>query len=345
MTNFMDTVPKDLFITEKNTCAFRYKWIIKDFSFYSNEVLKSSTFSSGLLNYEDKWCLEINPMNGNYISVSLKLDSVKEGTTLRGTVSVSILHVSEERSKHYTRRYSTPPFSTQNNAVNWTDFIGRSTLLDPSQGYLLNDNLTILCEMKILVDNSILNSTKKAVKIENCQLKDNFKQLLESEMSADVIIKIGDTSFKAIKGILAARSPVFSGMFSHGELKENKKNEVIIEDIDVCVFHELLHFIYTDQTPNIETFAEDLLVAADKYQLNRLKNLCEDELIKKITVEYAAELLVYADRYNAVQLKMEISEFIQNKLRDVVHTKGYKTYKKTHGELFVEVLEAIAEKN
>jgi speckle-type POZ protein len=53
-----------------------------------------------------------------------------------------------------------------------------------------------------------------------------------------------------------------------------------IDGMDAAVFRNLLHFIYTDTLP--ETAQEDLamtqhlLVAADRYDVQRLKLICED---------------------------------------------------------------------
>lgn len=41
--------------------------------------------------------------------------------------------------------------------------------------------------------------------------------------------------------------------------------------MDAEVIKEMLGFIYTDTAPNIDRMAYDLLEAADKYQLDRLK--------------------------------------------------------------------------
>ena len=44
----------------------------------------------------------------------------------------------------------------------------------------------------------------------------------------------------------------------------------------VQVVRDMLVFIYTGGTPNIARNAGELLAAADKYQLEQLKGLCED---------------------------------------------------------------------
>lgn len=52
-------------------------------------------------------------------------------------------------------------------------------------------------------------------------------------------------------------------MFEH-EMEERKQNRVAITDVDHDVLREMLRYIYTGKSQNIEKMADDLLAAADK---------------------------------------------------------------------------------
>jgi len=52
-------------------------------------------------------------------------------------------------------------------------------------------------------------------------------------------------------------------MFEH-EMEESKLNRVAISDISPDVFKEMLNFLYTGKSPNLNEMAADLLAAADK---------------------------------------------------------------------------------
>lgn len=52
-------------------------------------------------------------------------------------------------------------------------------------------------------------------------------------------------------------------MFQHN-LEESKQNRVEITDMDQEVLGEMLKFIYTGKSTNLEKMADDLLAAADK---------------------------------------------------------------------------------
>lgn len=69
--------------------------------------------------------------------------------------------------------------------------------------------------------------------------------------------------------MFAARSVVFRAMFQH-EMEERKMNRVEITDISADVFREMLSFLYTGSTPNLDQMAAELLAAADKVKKGRL---------------------------------------------------------------------------
>ncbi len=88
---------------------------------------------------------------------------------------------------------------------------------------------------------------------------------------------------------------------------------------------DMLRFIYTGKAPNLETMAADLLAAADKYALDRLKVMCEEALCNSLTVENVSEVLILADLHSAEQLKAQAIDFINtHHVTDVMETAGWK---------------------
>ena len=93
-------------------------------------------------------------------------------------------------------------------------------------------------------------------------------------------------------------------------MEERKHNRVEISDVDHEVFREMLRFIYTGKAANLERMADDLLAAADKYALERLKVMCEEALCTNLSTENSAEVLILADLHSADQLKAQAIDFI-----------------------------------
>ena len=145
----------------------------------------------------------------------------------------------------------------------------------------------------------------------------------------------------AHKAILATRSPVFAKMFEH-DLQESTTNSVTVSDIEPEVFKELLTYVYTDRAPNIKKFARSLLYAAEKYQLVRLKALCEQNLSYGLQLSNAAETLVTAKTYGAEQLKANALKYIIKHRNEVRETKDWE---KVHErcDLLEELLDTALE--
>ena len=55
-------------------------------------------------------------------------------------------------------------------------------------------------------------------------------------------------------------------MFEH-EMEERKQNRVAITDVEHEVLREMLRYIYTGKSQNLEKMADDLLAAADKVRM------------------------------------------------------------------------------
>lgn len=74
---------------------------------------------------------------------------------------------------------------------------------------------------------------------------------------------------------------------------------------------------YSGQTSKLSEMPEELLEAANKYKLDRLKMLCEQELSKSINTENACKFFVLAARYNTINLKANIINFVKKNAKKV----------------------------
>ncbi|XP_071679841.1 BTB/POZ and MATH domain-containing protein 4-like [Lolium perenne] len=90
--------------------------------------------------------------------------------------------------------------------------------------------------------------------------------------------------------------------------------ELRIDDMDADEFKALLQFIYTDSTTLLDapTTAEKLLVAADKYELEKLKLMCEEELCRHIGMSSVASCLALAERHRCPVLREACMRFLSS---------------------------------
>ena len=96
--------------------------------------------------------------------------------------------------------------------------------------------------------------------------------------------------------MLSARSPVFRAMFQ-ADMTEKKSRKVDVKDLHPDVVAEMLTFIYTGNTPNLNRLAGELLAAAEQYQLELLKNICEERLCNSLEIGNSVSHLVLGDMY------------------------------------------------
>ncbi|CAM0902624.1 unnamed protein product [Alopecurus aequalis] len=163
-------------------------------------------------------------------------------------------------------------------------------------------------------------------------LQEHLVQMLKDGIGADVTFNVCGQLFDAHRCLLAARSPVFKAEL-FGPTKEKTTQHIQIDDIEPPIFKELLHFVYTDSMLDDEHCKEGrtaklqhLLVAADRYGLDKLRVLCERKLSESMDVETAATTLVLAEQHHCKDLKEACVEFMapRNVLQAVMATDGFK---------------------
>ena len=108
----------------------------------------------------------------------------------------------------------------------------------------------------------------------------------------------------------------------------------------LCSFQALLQFMYKDSLPEdvepvtahtfdllklpdiYETLIVKLLAAADRYNLNRLRLLCESHICKGVSVKSVAKILALADRYKATELKDVCLKFTAENLAGMLSSSS-----------------------
>uniref|UniRef100_A0A915ARD4 Speckle-type POZ protein n=3 Tax=Ascarididae TaxID=6250 RepID=A0A915ARD4_PARUN len=222
-------------------------------------------------------------------------------------------------------------------------FIRRDFLLDEANGLLPEDRLSIFCEVSVVAEtvNVTGQSNLMQFRVPPCRLPDDMANLFEKHNFSDCLLVTGTKEFHVHKAILATRSPVFAACFEH-KMSEAQSDRVIIDDVEPEVMKEMLRFMYTDQAPNLDRMADTLLAAADKYQLDRLKVMCEQALCLNLTNDNACETLILADLHSAEQLKQQAIDYINVHANEIMESDGWSCLVKDHPPLLAEVFRALA---
>lgn len=133
------------------------------------------------------------------------------------------------------------------------------------------------------------------------QFFSDYQNLFESEVLCDLKLKMNDNEVLNVhKAVLAARSPVFLKMLTI-DMQEAKSSCVDIPDFDSVTMEELLRFLYCNKVEDLATIAPDLIYAADKYQIAKLKEMCLEQIISGLTVDNVLDALVISEQVSGVQ--------------------------------------------
>jgi speckle-type POZ protein len=279
------------------------------------------------------WCLKYyanghSVETANYISMHLICTSIAEDA-VHGKVKLSLPGHAGERvplCSHYDGQCTFTKFkNVVSIGVSFGRFVERAEL--ERSRYLKDDCFTVWCDLTVFVKEV---HAQPLVKVPPPVLQQHLCQLLSSPEASDVSSKVGHETFAAHRCVLAARSSVFKAEL-FGPMREHKASCIRIDDMEAGVFRALLHFIYTDELPmtteeDVATMAQHLLVAADRYDMERLKLVCEDKLCRHLDVGTAATTLALAEQHQCPRLKEAIFAFLCSStanLRAVVASDGY----------------------
>nr|XP_040258166.1 BTB/POZ and MATH domain-containing protein 2-like [Aegilops tauschii subsp. strangulata] len=200
-------------------------------------------------------------------------------------------------------------------------FVKRKALEKSS--HLKDDSFTIRCDIIVLNEFRAKEGLPPgpalgSIPVPPSDLGQQLGDLLAADKGADVVFEVGGETFPAHRCLLAARSPVFSAELFGSMRESTGAGAVRVSDMEAGVFRALLRFVYTDswppETAEGEEFAmaQHLLVAADKYRMERLKLICEDKLCKNIAAGTAASILALAEVHHCHELKGACFHFLNS---------------------------------
>ncbi|XP_057367797.1 speckle-type POZ protein-like [Daphnia carinata] len=139
--------------------------------------------------------------------------------------------------------------------------------------------------------------------------------------------------------ILSISSPVFKHMFTNDRMTR----QVDIADIQEDIFKDLLHYIYTGHTgtPLTETKAQSLYLAAEKYDIEGLREECVDVLLFDIQLNNAIDLMIWAEAHSIDSLREAAIKFVAEHFHTIRETTKWEYLAGIHPDLSVRVTRTI----
>lgn len=309
----------------------------------TGERVKSHPFIIGGHRWRiDYYPSGVRPEVADYVSLSLILEE-DVPAVVKAQYDICLVTKEEEAEQAASMASASVDEFAARKGWEYSKFVRRVEL--ESSKYLRNDSFTVRCDIVVVHGYRAAGGVAAFVSVPPCDLRENLGRLLESEMGADVVFEVGSETVAAHRCMLAACSPVFAAEL-FGPMKEgNAASGVVrVEDMDAEVFKALLRFTYTGLLP--ETFKEDvvvcqhLLVAADRYNMGRLKLICEQKLCEYIDIGTAATILTLAEQHRCEGLKKACFDFLAAppNLRAVAATDGFQHLSASCPSLMVELM-------
>mmetsp|Transcript_34681 Transcript_34681/g.60983 ORF Transcript_34681/g.60983 Transcript_34681/m.60983 type:complete len:290 (+) Transcript_34681:683-1552(+) len=171
-------------------------------------------------------------------------------------------------------------------------------------------------------------------------LVQDLRSMINEPMFSDLILRVEGQEVHANRALLGARSEFFKAMlFSH--MLESTHNIVEIGDISFNVFMIVLHYLYTDQLCDLSLeLAVPLLVAADRFMLERLKALCQEHIRKSINHDNVIVVLRTCFHHSATQLKEICLEYISANISSLKLTSSFQELR-SEPDLLMEIMMRI----
>ncbi|WOH15289.1 hypothetical protein DCAR_0934826 [Daucus carota subsp. sativus] len=291
--------------------------------------------------------------NSTYVSVFIALAS--EGTDVRALFELTLIDQSgkgkDKVHSHFDRSLESGPYTLKYRGSMWgyKRFFRRAML--ESSDYLKDDCLKINCTVGVVVS-AIDCSRLHSIQVPESDIGAHFGMLLDNMEGSDITFNVAGEKFPAHKLVLAARSPAFRSEFFDKMVEDEQ--EVSVMNMEPKVFKAMLHFVYRDALPEdelvtsgssssiSETLTAKLLAAADKYDLGRLRRVCESRLCQDISVNSVSRALALADRYHATELKGVCLRFAAENLAAVMRSDGFEYLKENFPSLQSELLKTVA---
>ncbi|XP_051169221.1 speckle-type POZ protein-like [Leptopilina boulardi] len=326
------------YISKLKFSNFKLNWTIENFELICKSVklIESPRFPADNAN-NVQWFIQLEPTelkNGNTEKFRISLKSTDGGEK---HVNVKIVFYNSFEKVEVFVSSSLRSDRNLSWLINGSEFYH-------SFGDLIPKNVLVTCELSVFDSGKSIPIKNELIDFpKSNNLIDNIENLYNDKDFKDVIFRIGRKKYTAHKNILTSRSPVFALMFKNKK-KEEFTSIVKINDIRPTVFENILRFIYTDKIQNFNKISLELYIAAEKYQLEKLKTICINNFNKNLSPENVLKILHFADMKSITKLKDICIERLNTDLKSVQATKEFSEFIQKYPHLieeFNKIIESV----
>ena len=200
--------------------------------------------------------------------------------------------------------------------------------------------------LKVQLDIQIASESKLVWYPKELQQQEILTELYhEASETADVVFNIGGMEYHAHKSILSRRAKTLFDLSKDYNNDDDREVVIPISDMRGEIFQKLLEFVYTVKTPEVKdvTAAIDILLAANRFDCIQLKLYIESVIVDKfLNPTIAAKMLILGDSYSCALLKEAAMNLYASDPSAVRGSDGWSELKEST-YLLDELLECVSQ--
>uniref|UniRef100_A0A0N5C1Y7 BTB domain-containing protein n=1 Tax=Strongyloides papillosus TaxID=174720 RepID=A0A0N5C1Y7_STREA len=150
-------------------------------------------------------------------------------------------------------------------------------------------------------------------------LSNDMAGMFQSTMFSDCAIEVQNSQIKVHKCILASRSEVFKSLLTDDGCKFSP-NGIEMNGFRLEVVNEMVNYLYTGKSPNMDEMALELFEIGHKYELEQLKSMAEESLLYSLSIENVLDYLECSLLYSSKVLEEFCLRFIHLNAENLINT-------------------------
>ncbi|XP_002732022.1 kelch repeat and BTB domain-containing protein 12-like [Saccoglossus kowalevskii] len=133
----------------------------------------------------------------------------------------------------------------------------------------------------------------------------------------DVVLKVDNYEIPAHRTVLAVHSEYFRAMFTTG-MVESREKEIDIQGIENKSLETLIGYMYTGSLDVTKETVQDLLTAACMLQVEDVKDICSNSLLRFVDVSNCISVWMFSDLHSLRELQIKSSQLLKSRFPAII---------------------------
>ncbi|XP_010554699.1 PREDICTED: putative BTB/POZ domain-containing protein At2g40440 [Tarenaya hassleriana] len=169
-------------------------------------------------------------------------------------------------------------------------------------------------------------------------------EAFQENRHVDIKLKSGDgTIVNAHKIFLSARSKVFRVMLEADECKTSRDETITLSELKHKELEALLEFLYKGSltADKLKLHVRPLYLAADKYDIPYLQDVCRNHLISNLNSSSALDMLELSSVLSDDALNKSALDFVKKNIKDIAVLSEFDSFVERNPKLTVEFIKEL----